>query len=93
MDKTRVYLTERLTTKERRSSTNNSILGKILTVLGYLTIISGFIIGGYMAFASKGIDLITLVIVCSVSLISGLLIIGFAKIIHLLQEINKQLKD
>lgn len=93
MDKTRVYLTESLSTKERKNSTSVSALGIILNLLGYLAIICGFSVGAYMAFASKGIGIITLILVCLGSLITGLLIIGFAKMIYLLQEINNNLKN
>ncbi|NLM98303.1 MAG: hypothetical protein GX175_11970 [Halanaerobiaceae bacterium] len=92
MDKTRVYLTESLSTKERKSNGSVSGLGIILNLLGYITIICGISIGFYMTFSSKIIDSISFIIVCLGSIITGFVLIAFAKIIKLLQEIKKNLE-
>ncbi len=96
MDKTRVYLTESLSTKEKKSNTekpDSSILATIIKVLGYLIIISSFVLGGYLVFARIGIDFFTIVIALISSLIVGVLLVGFGKVISLLQEISHYLKN
>ncbi len=96
MDKTRVYLTESLSTKDKKNNSKKpqtSILATIIKVLGYLIIISAFLIGGYLVFARVGIDYFMLVISWISSLIIGIVLIGFAKVINLLQEINNNLKN
>lgn len=93
MDKTRFYLTESLSTKERNKRENKSVLATIITLIGYLIIVSGFILGSIMAFINNGIDNFILVLVYISSLIFGIIIIGFGKIIYLLQEINNHLQE
>lgn len=92
MDKTRVYLTESLSGKDKEEE-HYSILATVISVIGYLFIISGIIIGGYMLFSSKGIDLFVFFLLIISSLVLGIIIIGFSRIIYLLNEINNSLKD
>lgn len=95
MEKTRIYLTESLSGKERysRPKEDYSILATIITVIGYLFIVTGFIIGGYLLFASAGIDLFMGFLLIISTTVIGIIIIGFARIIHLLTEINNRLKS
>jgi len=96
MDKTRVYLTESLSTKDKKNNnkkTKTSILATIIKVLGYLIIISAFATGGYLVFARVGIGYFMIIISWISSLIIGILLVGFAKVINLLEEINNNFKN
>ncbi len=95
MDKTRVYLTESLSNKEKKGNIENadsSILATIIKILGYLIILASFVAGGYLVFARIGIDFFTIIISLISSLIIGTLLLGLGKVISLLQEINHSLK-
>jgi len=97
LERTRIYLTESISGKERhrprRQDDDYSILAAVITVIGYLIIVSGFFIGGYIFFASAGVDLFMVFILILSTTVLGILIIGFARIIQLLTEINNNLKN
>ena len=91
MDKTRVYLTESLSSKVKQEKKKAGLLATIIMIIGFLVIISGFFIGGYLIFADTGF--LKILIACVSGLIVGVLIIGFGKIIKLLQEIINNIKQ
>ena len=97
MERTRIHLTESLSGKERdrprRKEDDYSILDAVIKAIGYLIIVSGIFIGGYILFASAGVDLFMVFILISSTTVLGILIIGFSRIIYLLTEINNELKS
>lgn len=97
MERTRIYLTESLSGKERnrykQKKEDYSILDTVIKAIGYLIIVTGIIIGGYMLFTSTGVDLFMVFLLILSTTVLGVLIIGFARIIYLLTEINNKLKS
>lgn len=90
MDKTRIYLTESLATKEEHKS-SSSLIGIIITIVGYIIILGGLTVCGYISFARPGIDLYIVIIGLISCIITGILIIGFGYIINLLYNIKEKL--
>ncbi|MEJ6950559.1 hypothetical protein [Natronospora cellulosivora (SeqCode)] len=97
MDKTRVYLTEGLSTnkkkkrkeneKEKEKSLKASLFLNVITVLMFITSIS---ISIYF-YINSVIDLITATLIALVSINFGLFIFSLAYIIKLLAKINKKI--
>lgn len=90
MDKTRVYLTESLSTKEKKEKQRGSILAIIIMIMGYLLILGGVAASGYLIFTVTEYGILKITLICLSCIFAGVLIIGFARIINLLEEINRK---
>lgn len=91
MNKTRVYLTESLSGKVKSEKRETSKIATIIMILGYIIIFGGFLISAYLTFTGTISNFLILISACLGSLILGILIIGFGKVISLLQKINNEI--
>jgi len=65
-------------------------MSSVLKIIGWITIILGFIVGGYVAYNSD--EDMWFFIIAALSLIQGILFIAFGEVIRLLQGIKDKLK-
>ncbi|MFW6287349.1 MAG: hypothetical protein ACOC2J_01200 [bacterium] len=90
MDKTRVYLTESLSSKEKKKKEKGSLLSIIIMIIGYIIIFGGIATAGYLIFFIADYGILRISLLCLACVFSGVLIIGFGKVIKLLEEISRK---
>jgi len=92
MEKTRVYLTESLGKPENNSKSNHkNIIGKIVSIIGFLLIIISIVLSGYFIIIKTEHAFLILVLLCSGIFLTGLFFLAIAHIITLLQHISNKL--